>query len=150
MGQLMQQLWQTGGVQPLHTSGYHPQTNGLVECFNDTLKTMLRKFALTTSCQWPWWLLLLLFAVWEIPQASAGFSPFEFLCGCRPRLLWLAMRGMGSAGSRVERTYSIHKGIKWNTQTCVPAGPRRSGVGTTTTERVVWQKKETEDVLPRA
>lgn len=39
---LMQDLCQLLQVWRLHTSAYHPQTDGLVKCFNQTLKRMLR------------------------------------------------------------------------------------------------------------
>lgn len=45
MGQLHRQL----GITAIRTSAYHPQTNGLVECFNQTLKRMLQKFESDTG-----------------------------------------------------------------------------------------------------
>ncbi|XP_040182571.1 uncharacterized protein LOC120915831 [Rana temporaria] len=79
-----QQLWQSCGVKPLFSSPYHPQTNGLCERFNGTLKQMLTAF--TESCgQWEKFLPHLLFAYREVPQASTGFSPFELLYGRKVR-----------------------------------------------------------------
>ena len=40
------------GIQKFNTMAYHPQCNSLVECFNRTLKTMLRKQAATYQTQW--------------------------------------------------------------------------------------------------
>lgn len=63
----------------MHASIYHPQTNGLVERFNGTLKRMLQRFVDENRCHWPKWLPFLLFAIREAPQASTGYSPFELL-----------------------------------------------------------------------
>ncbi|KAL1250507.1 hypothetical protein QQF64_018303 [Cirrhinus molitorella] len=49
MGQLHRQL----GITAIRTSAYHPQTDGLTERFNQTLKNMLRKFVSDTGLQGP-------------------------------------------------------------------------------------------------
>ncbi len=61
MGQLNHQL----GITALRTSPYHPQTDGLVERFNQTLKNMLQKFVADTGCDWDKWLPFVLFAYGE-------------------------------------------------------------------------------------
>ena len=73
------------GIKSIRTSVYHPQTDGLVERLNKTLKSMIRKFVHKDSRNWDRWLDPLLFAVHEVPQASMGFSPFELLFGRTPR-----------------------------------------------------------------
>ncbi|KAK7915896.1 hypothetical protein WMY93_011657 [Mugilogobius chulae] len=73
------------GVKGIRTTPYHPQTDGLVERYNQTLKSMLRKFVSTTGRDWDQWLPYLLFAYREVPQASTGFSPFELLYGRQVR-----------------------------------------------------------------
>ena len=40
--QLLQKLYKAIGIKPIRTSPYHPQTDGLVEQFNQTLKQMMR------------------------------------------------------------------------------------------------------------
>ena len=45
MSQLLAELYRLLGVKAIRTSPYHPQTDGLVERFNQTLKGMLRKTA---------------------------------------------------------------------------------------------------------
>ncbi|XP_041840373.1 uncharacterized protein LOC121639280 [Melanotaenia boesemani] len=69
------------GIRGMRTTPYHPQTDGLTERFNQTLKQMLRKFVDDTGSDWDQWLPYLLFAYREVPQASTGFSPFELLYG---------------------------------------------------------------------
>ena len=41
--ELMVEVSRLLGVKQLHTTPYHPQANGLVERFNGTLKSMLKK-----------------------------------------------------------------------------------------------------------
>ena len=72
-------------MKQLRTSVYHPQTDGLVERFNKTLKQMLKKAMQADGKNWDQLLPHVLFAVREVPQASTGFSPFELLYGRRPR-----------------------------------------------------------------
>ena len=84
MSRLLQELYRMLGVKSIRTSSHHPQTDGLVERFNGTLKTMLRKFTAEEN-NWDQLLPFLLFAYREVPQASTGFSPFELMFGRRVR-----------------------------------------------------------------
>lgn len=72
------------GIKVMHINVHHSQTNGLVECFNQTFKYMIRKFVHKDSQNWDKELEALLFAVWKVPQASMGFSPFELLDRRKP------------------------------------------------------------------
>ena len=79
--QLLAELYRLLGVKALRTSPYHPQTDGLVERFNQTLKAMLRKTVTEEGKDWDKLLPYVLFAYREVPQVSTGFSPFELLYG---------------------------------------------------------------------
>ncbi|KAL5516317.1 hypothetical protein EMCRGX_G001610 [Ephydatia muelleri] len=79
--QLLSEIYQLLHVHPIRTPPYHPQTDGLVERFNITLKAMLRKVAAEDELNWDKWLPYLLFVYREVPQDSTGFSPFEPLYG---------------------------------------------------------------------
>ena len=79
--QLLAELYRFLHVHPIRTTPYHPQTDGLVERFNQTLKSMLRKAATEYGKDWDKLLPYLLFAYREVPQASTGFSPFELVYG---------------------------------------------------------------------
>lgn len=57
--------------------------NGLVERFSGTIKCLLQKYMWENAQDWPQWLPILLFTLWEIPQASTGF-PFALLVGRHP------------------------------------------------------------------
>lgn len=78
--QLLKEVYRLLHIQPIKTTPYHPQTDGLVERFNGTLKAMLRKTA-AEGKDWDRLLPYLLFAYREVPQASTGFSPFELVYG---------------------------------------------------------------------
>jgi hypothetical protein len=100
MSRVMKELLSLLQVKQLRTSVYHPQTDGLVERFNKTLKQMLKKAMDTDGKNWDQLLPHVLFAVHEVPQASTGFSPFELLYGRRPRgLLDLAKEAWESRPS---------------------------------------------------
>ena len=79
--QLMQEVCRLLSVRQLMTTPYHPQCNGLVEKFNGTLKSMLRRLAHDRPKDWDRYIHPALFAYREAPQASLGFSPFELLTG---------------------------------------------------------------------
>ena len=79
--QLLTEIYRLLHVHPIRTSPYHPQTDGLIERFNQTLKTMLRKTAVEEGKDWDKLLPYLLFAYREVPQDSTGFSPYELLYG---------------------------------------------------------------------
>ena len=79
--QLLTEIYRLLHVHPIRTSPYHPQTDGLVERFNQTLKTMLRKTAVEEGKDWDKLLPYLLFEYREVPQDSTGFSPYELLYG---------------------------------------------------------------------
>ena len=52
MSELLQELHKLLGIKSIHTSPYHPQTDGLVERFNQTLKQMLKKVLMTDRRSW--------------------------------------------------------------------------------------------------
>ena len=83
--QLLIELYRMLHVQPIRTTPYHPQTDGLVERFNQTLKSMLRKATDKEGKDWDTLLPYLLFAYREVPHTSTGFSPFELLYGRQVR-----------------------------------------------------------------
>ncbi len=85
MSRLMADLCRLLQVRQTKTTVYHPQTDGLVERFNQTLKQMLRRVAADDRRDWDKMLPYVLFGIREVPQASTGFTPFELLFGRQPR-----------------------------------------------------------------
>ena len=72
----------------LHTTSYHPQTDGLVERFNGTLAESLSMYVSTDQKDWDEHLPMILFAYRVSPNATMFESPFYFylLYGREPRL----------------------------------------------------------------
>ncbi|XP_066509706.1 uncharacterized protein [Hoplias malabaricus] len=81
----IKQVYDLLGIKSIHTTPYHPQTDGLTERFNKTLKQALQKVTNNNGTDWDMWLPYVLFAYREVPQASTGFSPFELLYGRQVR-----------------------------------------------------------------
>ncbi|KAJ1166641.1 hypothetical protein NDU88_007040, partial [Pleurodeles waltl] len=81
MSAYLKHMWNECGVTYKFTTPYHPQTNGLVERFNKTLKGMIMGLPEKLKRRWDVLLPCLLFAYREVPQKGVGFSPFELLFG---------------------------------------------------------------------
>ena len=85
LSHLMMDVCELLGVKKLNTTSYHPQCNGMVERFNRTLKTMLRKHAGRFGLQWDQYLSGVLWAYRNTPHESTGEKPSFLLFGvdCR-------------------------------------------------------------------
>ncbi|XP_072178114.1 uncharacterized protein [Diadema setosum] len=79
--ELMYQL----GIQQIKSSAYHPQSQGALERYHQTLKTMLKVYCQDNPRDWDKGIPFLLFAAREVPNESIGFSPFELVFGHEPR-----------------------------------------------------------------
>lgn len=84
-GELMEQFFHLLGIRHIKTSAYHPETDGMVERYNGTLKSGLRKYLDHFGGEWQKALPYLLFAFRELPHSATGYSPFELLYGRNPR-----------------------------------------------------------------
>lgn len=82
---LMSHVMRLMGIKQVFSSPYHPQTNGLCERLNGTIKSLLKKVAFDHPKDWDRLLPCVLFAYRESPQESTEFSPFELLYGRTPR-----------------------------------------------------------------
>ena len=81
MSGLMQQIIFQLGITQFKSSAYHPESQGDLERFHQTLKNMLRVYCTEHGKDWDEGVHLVLFASREAVQESLGFSPFKLLFG---------------------------------------------------------------------
>ena len=77
MSGIFQQVMHELGIKQYRSSAYHPESQGALERFHQTLKNMIRSYCFDTEKDWDEGIHLLLFAVRE----SLDFSPFELVFG---------------------------------------------------------------------
>ena len=86
MSGIFQQVMHELGITQFKSSPYHPESQGALERFHQTLTNMIRSYCFDTEKDWDEGIHLLLFAVRESVQESLGFSPFELVFG--PHCAW--------------------------------------------------------------
>ena len=72
VSECMQEVSRLLSIKQLSTTPYHPMCNGLVEKFNGSLKSMLKKLCSEQPKQWHRYINALLFAYREVPQDPPG------------------------------------------------------------------------------
>ena len=81
MSGLFQRVMHELGITQYNSSAYHPESQGALERFHQTLKQMIKTYCFETEKDWNDGVHLLLFAARESVQESLGFSPFELVFG---------------------------------------------------------------------
>ena len=69
------------GIKQLTSSAYHPESQGALEKFHQTLKNIIRSCCFDTGTDWNEDIHVFLFAVRESVQESLEFGPFELVFG---------------------------------------------------------------------
>ena len=82
-------------IEQYISSAYHPESQGALERFHQTLKNMIRPFCLDFEKVWDEGVHLLLFAAREAVQETLGFSPFELVFGRTVRGPLKLLKGNG-------------------------------------------------------
>uniref|UniRef100_A0A7N8YKI4 Gypsy retrotransposon integrase-like protein 1 n=2 Tax=Mastacembelus armatus TaxID=205130 RepID=A0A7N8YKI4_9TELE len=85
MSKTFQQVMKTLEAQHVTSSAYHPESQGALERWHQTVKSMLRKYCLETEKEWDEGLPFVLFAARNAKQESLGFSPYELVFAHTPR-----------------------------------------------------------------
>ena len=86
LSNVIQETAKLMGLEQLPTSGGHPQTDGLVECFNRTLNQMLAELVSKGGRDWDELLGPVLFAYRTTTHSSTGESPFLLVYGRDARM----------------------------------------------------------------
>ena len=81
MSGIFQQVMHELGITQYKSSPYHPESQGALERFHQTLKNIIRSYCFDTEKDWDDGIHLLLFVVRESFQESLGFSPVELEFG---------------------------------------------------------------------
>ena len=84
---LMQEVCSLMGIHKSRTTAYHPQCDGQVGRQNRTLQEMLAAFVSEHKDDWDSWVSLAVYAYNTSCHEPTGFSPYELVFGCNPRLL---------------------------------------------------------------
>jgi len=84
MAELNCELSRQWGIKRQYEMAYHPQTNGQVEQFNRTLKTMIAKFVNGRQDNWDIYLPAFLYAYRTSPHKSTGHTPYKAMLGRAP------------------------------------------------------------------
>jgi len=69
------------GIQRIHTSSYHPESNGLAERWHRTLHTGLSHLVNHSHIDWDLQLSFFLMGYRATPHTTTGYSPFDLLHG---------------------------------------------------------------------
>ena len=81
MSTVFKQVIKELGIEQIKSTAYHPETQGALERFHQTLKNMIRCYCEQNDKDWDEGIPLLLFGAREVVQESLGFSPFELVFG---------------------------------------------------------------------
>ena len=81
MAGIFQQVMNKLGIKQYNSSAYHPESQGALERWHQTLKNIMRIYCFETERDWDEGIHLLLFTTRESVQESLGFSPFELVFG---------------------------------------------------------------------
>ena len=69
------------GIKHITSTPYHPESQGVVKLFHQTIKEMLKKCCQENVSNWNEFIPYLIFAIMSTPNESRGISPFQMVFG---------------------------------------------------------------------
>ena len=104
-------------IEKIRTTPYHPQSNGLMECFKRTLESILATCVKEHPFQWEEHLKKGCFAYNSSIQAATGFSPYYLMFGRQAKLPIDLMYGGGDHVEKVRgRSLSMFATLECHSQ----------------------------------
>lgn len=100
LSKTFKQTLQSLGVSHSVSSAYHPESQGALEHWHQTLKSMLRKYCHDTGKNWDEGVPFVLFAIRDAKQESLGYSPAVFGHNVRGPLKVLKEQFMSSSSPK--------------------------------------------------
>lgn len=94
------------------SSAYHPESQGALERWHQTLKGMLKKYCMDTQADWDEGVPFVLFAIRETTQESLGFSPADLVFGHSVRGPLKVMKR--EAEYLVKNDMAVHSSSPWS------------------------------------
>ena len=79
--ELFKELCELLGIDKTRTTGYHPNSNGLVERFNRTLENIISHYVSEDQRDWDVHIPLMMLAYRTTPQESTWISPYKMMFG---------------------------------------------------------------------
>ena len=76
MSGIFKQVMKELGIKHLTSTAYHPQSQGALERYCQTLKTMLRAYCFEYPEDWDKGIAFVVFATRDAPNESTGLIPF--------------------------------------------------------------------------
>ena len=111
VGDLTKELMKRSHIAQVHSTTYHPQTNGLVERQNRTLVNMLRVYCSRYMTDWDKYLPQVVGAYNSTQHSTTGISPFMMLTG-RERAMPLTFFYPEYEGKRTSPQAYVKEAIK--------------------------------------
>ena len=81
MRKLIQQVRSMLDIRHIRSAAFHPESQGAMECFHQSMKNMLRCHCLDNGTDWDQSIPFVLFTARDAKQTSSGFTTFELVYG---------------------------------------------------------------------
>ncbi len=107
MSRAFKQSLQSLGVSHSVSSAYHPESQGALEHWHQTLKSMLKKYCYDTGKDWDEGVPFVLFAIRDAKQESLRFSPSELVFGHNVRGPLKVLKEQLVAGSSSKSNFFV-------------------------------------------